>query len=114
MTTAAFGTPEQARAAGRKGGRPRKAKPPSADEVEALPPMDSPEHVRERLCIVQSWALTGRIPAQVASSANAAAREALSALAQGLEQASLRQLERRMEELVVAVAELRKQPRRVA
>jgi hypothetical protein len=69
------------------------------DAERELPPLDSPEHVRQAVERVQRWAIGGLIPGAVANAVVRAAEIALRALDSELDTKRIKQLEQRIAEL---------------
>jgi hypothetical protein len=103
--TRPFGDSERAREAARKGGLAKARRRLTLDRVETeLPPMDTPEHVRAGLQLVQRWAAAGMLAGSVAGSCVRAAEVWLKLHEHELDRDRVRGLERRIAELEAELA----------
>lgn len=100
-------TAERGRNMGRRSGQ-RRRRLLLEDVERELPPMDSPEHVRAGLQLLQRWAAAGLLPGAVAGACVRAAEAWLKLHEHELDRDRLKLLERRVRELE---AELAQRPR---
>jgi hypothetical protein len=100
-------TPEEARALGQRSGQARR-KLTLEDVERALPPMDSVEHVKDRLQTICNWSVAGLVAGSQAGAAVRACEQWLKLHAWALDLARVRQLEARLRELEAQLAQHRR------
>jgi len=98
-----FESVEQARAlarvGGKRSGQVRRRRLTLEDVERDLPPLDSPEHVRAGLQLIQRWAAAGMLPGAVAGAMVRGAEVWLKLHEHELDRDRVRGLERRIAEL---------------
>jgi len=100
-------TPEEARTLGQRSGQARRRL--TLEDVERdLPPMDSIEHVKDRLETICNWSVAGLVAGSQAGAAVRACEQWLKVHAWALDVARVRQLEARVRELEGQVARPRR------
>jgi len=99
-------TPEEARALGKRSGEARRKLTPERI-AEELPPLDTPQHIREAYQCIQRWAAAGLLPGAVANALVRSCDGALRLLDTTVDLALIRRLEHRVAELEQELAAAR-------
>ncbi len=103
-------TPERARELGKRSGEARQRL--TAERIEAeLPPLDSPQHIREAYQAIQRWGALGLIPGSIANALVRSCDGALKLLEAQIDVGLIGRLEKRVRELEGELAAARRGPK---